>query len=117
MNPRLAQLLPMLCKPAEKNQFFAIDVGVHRGQFSKYLVNPIWYFFNAETDRKSKLKARIVEVELRAHSSFILKNKHDHIVTAVDSFNHKVDPPNLNPGDETIFELRINMLIASFSLC
>ena len=102
------------------------------------LVDPIWSLSNAEMDRKSKLKACIIGVELRdesghsirsirmgstvivrvhyqafsgesPHVNFILKNKHDHIVTAVGSFNHKVDPPNLNPGEKAIFELRINM--------
>ena len=102
------------------------------------LVDPIWSLSNAEMDRKSKLKACIIGVELRdesghsirsirmgstvivrvhyqafsgesPHVNFILKNKHDHIVTAVGSFNHKVDPPSLNPGEKAIFELRINM--------
>jgi len=102
------------------------------------LRDPVWFLSDAEMYRKSKLTALIKGVELRdesgrsirsirmgstvtfrvhykalsfanPHVNFVLKNKHDHIVTAVGSLNHKVDTPILNIGDEAIFELKINM--------
>ena len=38
MNPSLSQLLQLVCKPGSSSRCFAIDVGAHHGEFSKFLI-------------------------------------------------------------------------------
>lgn len=38
MNPSLSQLLQLVCNPESPSRCFAIDVGAHHGEFSKFLI-------------------------------------------------------------------------------
>lgn len=39
MNTSLIKLLQLVCKTESQNRLFAIDVGAHHGEFSKFLIN------------------------------------------------------------------------------
>jgi lipopolysaccharide transport system ATP-binding protein len=53
------------------------------------------------------------------HVHLVIKNKYDHIVTAVGSHNLKVIPPILDIGQEMVFELNIQMSLeaGAYALC
>jgi lipopolysaccharide transport system ATP-binding protein len=53
------------------------------------------------------------------HVHLVIKNKYDHIVTAVGSHNLKVIPPNLAIGQDVVFKLDIQMSLEAglYALC
>lgn len=60
----------------------------------------------------SEIKIRVHFKSLckeQVHVHLVIKNKYDQIVTAVGSYNLKVQPPVLDIGEEAIFELGIQM--------
>lgn len=70
----------------------------------------------------SEIKIRVHFKSLckeQVHVHLVIKNKYDQIVTAVGSYNLKVQPPVLAIGEEAIFELGIQMSLESgdYVLC
>ena len=55
----------------------------------------------------------------QVHVHLVIKNKYDKIVTAVGSYNMKIQPPVLDIGEDAIFELGIQMSIEAgeYSFC
>ena len=59
----------------------------------------------------------VFRVHLRAfcgeplHVSLVIKNKYDQVVTVVGSYTLRVAPPCLAPGQEAVFEARVNPML------